>query len=506
METKRRLNRRDFLRLSAAAATGAVVAACAPTAPQVVEKVVKETVVVEKEVAVEKEVVKEVPVEKVVEKVVEKPVEVVKEVEKVVIATPKPGEKAKLTFQARAREVVGKAVWEEMGPIFHTDNPDIEVTYSPTPDQYMEKMLAAIVAGNAPDIIGVCCYWGPLFMQKGQTIDLQPYIDRDITDAMWQDWDPQQFERWRYPDNDHVHLMPKYLGNEVIFWNIEMFDEVGVDHMPEKWPDSLSYDDYADVMNQLTRVENTPNDRWGAWGGHVWGDRVQMHLNGWGGHFVNPDDTDECWLGTEESQACLEWIRAGIWDDNRYVRPDQAATFEWQGGNLFPANKVGMIEEGSWQIRPMSERCKFKWNVAPYPKGPVDQVTMDTIDGWFAWSGSKYPDACWELMNFLASIEYGRSLCKIAFLQPARLSNYSYWFRIMRETFPQLEDVRLETWGEVGQLGIGRTEEIFTCHNESRRDVLDPVFDQVMKVGDTPVSAFIEASEQVTALNRAGCA
>jgi multiple sugar transport system substrate-binding protein len=300
--------------------------------------------------------------------------------------------------------------------------------------------------------------------------------------------------------------MPKYLGNEVVFWNVEMFDEVGVDHMPEKWPDSLSYDDYADVMNQLTRVENTPNDRWGAWGGHVWGDRVQMHLNGWGGHFVNPDDTDECWLGTEESQACLEWIRAGIWDDNRYVRPDQAATFEWQGGNLFPANKVGMIEEGSWQIRPMSERCKFKWNVAPYPKGPVDQVTMDTIDGWFAWSGSKYPDACWELMNFLASIEYGRSLCKIAFLQPARLSNYSYWFRIMRETFPQLEDVRLETWGEVGQLGIGRTEEIFTCHNESRRDVLDPVFDQVMKVGDTPVSAFIEASEQVTALNRAGCA
>jgi len=495
---KRKLNRRDFLRLSATAVTGVVVAACAPATPQVVEKVVKETVVVEKEVPVEKEVVKEVPVEKVVERVVEKPVE------KVVVATPKPEEKAKLVFQARAREVVGKAVWEEMGPIFHKEHPNIEVTYSPTPDQYMEKMLAAIVAGNAPDIIGVCCYWGPLFIQKKQTINLQPYIDRDITEAMWQDWDPQQFERW-HDENGDIHLMPKYLGNEVVFWNVEMFDKLGVEHMPDKWENSLNYDEYREVMLALTKAEGTPEDHWGAWGGHVWGDRVQMHLNGWGGHFVNPEDNTECWLGTPESQACLEWIRAGIWDENRYVQPAQAGTFEWQGGNLFPPQKVAMIEEGSWQLRPMSERCRFKWDVAPYPKGPVEQVTMDTIDGWFAWIGSKYPDACWELMKFLSSIEYGRSLCKVAFLQPARLSNYSYWFRIMRETFPQLEDVRLELWGEAGQLGIGRTEEIFKCHAESRRDILDPVFDQVMKVGDTPVSAFIEACEQVTALNRAGC-
>jgi peptide/nickel transport system substrate-binding protein len=48
--------------------------ACAPATPQVVEKVVKETVVVEKEVAVEKEVVKTVVVEKVVTAVPEETV------------------------------------------------------------------------------------------------------------------------------------------------------------------------------------------------------------------------------------------------------------------------------------------------------------------------------------------------------------------------------------------------------------------------------------------------
>jgi len=45
--TSKKFTRRDFLRLSAAVATGAIVAACAPAAPQIVE--------VEKEVAVEKD-------------------------------------------------------------------------------------------------------------------------------------------------------------------------------------------------------------------------------------------------------------------------------------------------------------------------------------------------------------------------------------------------------------------------------------------------------------------
>ena len=42
---QRKLNRRDFLRLSAVAAAGAVVAACAPATPQIIE--------VEKEVPIE---------------------------------------------------------------------------------------------------------------------------------------------------------------------------------------------------------------------------------------------------------------------------------------------------------------------------------------------------------------------------------------------------------------------------------------------------------------------
>ena len=69
----RRFNRREFLAVTGVASVGAMLAACQP---KVVEKIVKETVVVEKEKVVEKAVKETV--------VVEKKVEVAKEVTKVV--------------------------------------------------------------------------------------------------------------------------------------------------------------------------------------------------------------------------------------------------------------------------------------------------------------------------------------------------------------------------------------------------------------------------------------
>jgi len=62
---KKNLSRRNFLRTGALTAAGAVLAGCGATpTPEVIEKVVKETVEVEKEVIkeVEKEVVKTVEV------------------------------------------------------------------------------------------------------------------------------------------------------------------------------------------------------------------------------------------------------------------------------------------------------------------------------------------------------------------------------------------------------------------------------------------------------------
>jgi ABC-type glycerol-3-phosphate transport system substrate-binding protein len=149
MET-RRLNRRDFLRLSAAAATGAVMASCSPATPMVIEKEVIREVPVEKAVVVEKEVVKEVEVEKVVQQTVV--------VEKEVVKAPPPAEQVKLRHQTREPEMAEaeKLLWDELYPRFQEQNPHIEVEYIPMPPDFSEKIIAAAVAGSAPDTFGHC--------------------------------------------------------------------------------------------------------------------------------------------------------------------------------------------------------------------------------------------------------------------------------------------------------------------------------------------------------------
>ncbi len=88
MSRKAGLSRRDFLRGAAMTAIGVTVASCAQPTPQIVEKPVVQTVVVEKAIPVEKPVTvvveKQVPVEKVVKEtiVVEKQVVVEKVVER----------------------------------------------------------------------------------------------------------------------------------------------------------------------------------------------------------------------------------------------------------------------------------------------------------------------------------------------------------------------------------------------------------------------------------------
>jgi ABC-type glycerol-3-phosphate transport system substrate-binding protein len=139
---KRKLKRRDFLRLSAAAATGTVLAACQPAAPQIVE--------VEKPVVIEKEVIKEVPVEKVVQQTVV--------VEKEVVKAPPPAERVKLRYQTREPEMPEeeKLLWDAVYPVFQEKHPNIEVEYIPMPPDFSEKLIAAAVAGNCPDTFGHC--------------------------------------------------------------------------------------------------------------------------------------------------------------------------------------------------------------------------------------------------------------------------------------------------------------------------------------------------------------
>lgn len=369
---------------------------------------------------------------------------------------------------------------QEMLEKFHASHPNIRVFYTPDPNDVEEAMLADMQAGTAPDVFQGCCTSLPIWAQQEYCLDLRPYVEADLDQATIDDWDPAQYNSFSTRDNLQ-YALPKYHGALALYYNKDLFDEYGVDYPSDAW----DHDDYLAAMKRLT------HDRGGGqtslWGSMVdisW-DRIQMHVNGWGGHFVDPGDSLRCRMAEPEAMAAMEWIRARMWDDKVMATfPDvQNMETRW----AFINQRIAMVEDGSWALKDILANADFRVGVAPFPAGPVRRVTLATTDGFAIYAGTKHPDAAWELLKFLVSQDYGRAMARANFLQPARASLIDDWVRYIREEFPQkAEDVNIAAFADGHIKGYSVVAEIFANMADARR-LTYAAWDKIFTLGQSPV-------------------
>ena len=331
--------------------------------------------------------------------------------------TVDPGEPVQLVYQDWRTEWFPAMAQEQLAQ-FHASHPGIRVFYTPDPesDRFQEKMLADMEAGTAADVFQGCCAHFPTWAQKGYTLDLRAYAERDLTAATVDDWDPAQYRSFFARDGMQFGV-PKYHGALALFYNKDLFDMSKVDYPDETW----DYDDYLAAMRLLTLDLNDDGvpEQWGGMLNIEW-DRLQVHVNAWGGHFVDPADPSRCLMAEPESLAALEWVRARMWDDR--VMPAPADVQNRSIAETFTSGLVAMAEDGSWALRDILGKARFRIGLAPMPSGPAGRVSLATTDGFGIYSRTRHPAEAWDLVKFLIGPEYGRAMAKANFLQPARLS------------------------------------------------------------------------------------
>jgi multiple sugar transport system substrate-binding protein len=453
-----RLTRRGFLRMAGAAAVGTALSGCLPSRPK---------------------------------------------------SSSRGGDNVQLVYQDW-RTAWFPPMAQQMLEEFHASHPNIRVFYTPDPESFERRMLADLQAGTAPDVFQGCCTHFPTWAQMGYTLDLQPYVEADLDQATIDDWDPAQYRSFFTRDGQQFGL-PKYHGALALYFNKDLFDEYGVDYPDGTW----DHADYLAAMKRLTHgrvggaranlpVDSTlPNvSNLPAGTGRLWGsmldiswDRVQVHVNGWGGHFVDPDDPARLRLCEPEAMAAMEWLRARMWDDRVMAGPLDVQNMETR--QAFIAGRVAMVEDGSWALKDILTGADFRIGVAPFPRGPVRRVTLASTDGFGIYAGTKHPDAAWELVKFLISKEYGRAMARANFLQPARASLLDEWVGFIRDEFPEKAgDVDIPAFAD-GQLkGYSVTAEIFTNMAEARQHAYD-AWDQIFKLGQAPVEHMELACRQI---------
>ncbi|MCZ7567693.1 MAG: extracellular solute-binding protein [Ardenticatenaceae bacterium] len=213
---------------------------------------------------------------------------------------------------------------------------------------------------------------------------------------------------------------------------------------------------------------------------------------------MDPNDSTHCQMDQPPALAAMEWLRARMWDDK------VMATFldvqNMSTRQAFIAERIAMVEDGSWALKDILTGANFRIGVAPFPVGPVRRVTLATTDGFGIYAGTKHPDAAWELVKFLISKEYGRAMARAHFLQPARASLVEDWVEFIREEFPEkARDMNIVAFAEGHTKGYSVTAEIFANMAEATR-LTGAAWEQIFTLGQTPVEQVKTVCRQVEAV------
>jgi multiple sugar transport system substrate-binding protein len=385
------------------------------------------------------------------------------------------------------------AMAQEMLAQFHAQHPDIRVFYVPDPLNVEEQLPLDMRNGNAPDVFAACCAFFPIIGQQGYALDLRQFVAEELDQATIDDWDAAQVRSLFTREGLHYGL-PKYHGALALYYNKDLFDRYDVAYPDHTW----DYEDYLRAMRRLTHDRDGDGelDLWGSMFDVSW-DRIQMHVNGWGGHFVDPDDPTRSRMASPEALAAMEWLRARVWDDRVMATPLDVNNRSTR--QTFVDQAVAMVEDGSWSLKDILANATFRVGVAPLPAGPVRRVTLATTDGFGIYVQTRYPDAAKQLLKFLVSPDYGRAMARANFLQPARASLVPEWVDFIREEFPeQTQDLDIAAFADGQIKGYSVTAEVFSNMAAAQR-LASAAWQEIFVLGQAPVRQMVEVSRQIEA-------
>lgn len=404
--------------------------------------------------------------------------------------------KGEVRWQFRGSDEDLKAAQAFVDSTFGKDKPNIKVKLEPAPDGRDEKLVAAMVGGNAPDVFESWTDNVTQYADRGQVLDIEPLVKRDYKADDLKDFYEWQWRDFILPSKIRFG-MPKYVNVMFTWYNKDLFDKAGVKYPDDKW----THDDYLAAAKKLTVAKGDQVDTFGLYY-PVWSwDRFWYRVEMFGGEVVSDKDTTKPLFDSDKALQAFEWVRKAIWDDKvmaqRLLLAPMGQSFNTQA--LFASGKFAMVEDGFYPFS-MAKNIdkKIKWGYSHVPSGPVKRRVLGTTDGWVLWKGSKVQDASWELMKFLGGKDYQVNQTRTTGLLPIRTSVLDQWKKICIEKYPELGDVNLDAGPAAMKMGYPGNRVLFK-KDAGARQIIAPALEKVFIVGNTPVSYFKDVAKEVEA-------
>lgn len=363
-----RVNRRHFLKLTASTAGGAILAACAPKAPEVVEKEVT--------------------------RIVGGTPQVVKETV-VATAEPKPVELNLLMVDWNEDS---RKVFEEVTiPQFQEEHPGWTVAVDYTDwGQLDVKVMTAFAGGLQPDVFQADnVEFGPKYHAKGIIAELNPLIDSTAgaREKVADFYEKAIFEGSTIGGN--LVALPYVLDNRGLFYRSDFLKEVGLD--PEKPPET--WEDFRAAAIAMTIREGDTFKRVGWWSntGQFCFQTFVPFLWQNGGELMAEDGSEVTYDSPEAIEALEFWTKL--------IREDRVGPVEEMESpgdmSLMTAGILAMSFSGYWQLLNVQKYAPDLWDSQGVTVlGHRQKASLWYANTYFLSKGAKVEEA-WVLLSAL---------------------------------------------------------------------------------------------------------
>jgi multiple sugar transport system substrate-binding protein len=375
--SRRHLNRRSFLGSTAVIAAGAIVAACggqqapAPAAPKAAEA--KPTAASQSATA-ESKPAAAAPA----------------------AAPNAPAATGPLTihFYTGEDDPQQIKVYEEIFADFKQTHPNVDFSLTPSPDDVLQKLTAALAAKTAPEFSGLV---ESEIMELGVRGFLEP-VDPIIEQVGRQDFKPNSL----YVIKDKVYNLP-YAGGGYgqVWYRTDLFEKEGI-QPPKTW------DEWKAAAQKLTKDGMYGYAAAGAKGGALSVLLSQLIWSSGGTYF---DEKLNVAMNTTSKDAVKQSLE--FYKEMTQFSPPDWQSYDWDGTiDAFLTKKTAML---MYAGRPLSRAAQNVPDLVPLMKAfrmPQSRAGYwghyDHYDSYAAFKkdfGSKNPEVTLEFLKFLTTGE-----------------------------------------------------------------------------------------------------
>ncbi len=351
------------------------------------------------------------------------------------------------------------------------------VAFAPT-----QANIAAIIAGDAPDVFPDEAPAYPTYVGQGLLLPLDGFLRRDAVDTAI--WSPSLVATFRTASG--TYGLSRDINVYCFAVRLTDFDQAGLAYPSSGW----SYRQFASLASSLARPGQ--GHRVGAIfeGGLL---DFRQVLAGFGGSLTTADRGRQT-LGTPAGIAAGQWFFPGL---------------VWTG--TVAAGGTANLGDGSASIQEIQGHAllqwfsqwgnRFKWTLYPPPVYPHGRFGNLGAAFWAINAGTRQPDAAWALLRWLAvEPAYQRFMMRTFLFPPALTALLPQWRATVGSVAPGLRGKGLRWIVEGARNGWGVPQPYFRVANTQAFAVDNRWWSVLLQHGSGVHAAFTQADRQVNAL------